>query len=430
MFQQRVEIIYGQLLEYPEYRAALETALNLSKDQINITEEYEKPSQYILIKVYTRIKGNAILAILDTGACMSVVTKPLAVALGLRWKPSTRTDVIAVDGKPQAVVGVVNDMPIVIADVQTFIPLQVINSTSKTLLLGTDWLDKYKADVLSSIRKLRFVSQGKTIEVDVVNVRDQTVKEPSPSNLCALWEQDDKAAEIEFYYDEVEKVCLHLAENSVEAKQVLNQLPTSVKRLLDQFKDVVAQHKDDVGRTNVLKHKINLVYPFPITARPKSFDPAMQKKMKQEVQDLLRRGIIHPSTSLYSASTSVMEKKDGTIRICSAPIGLNAATIDDGQPLPNMRELMDAIAGTKYYSSWDLISGFWQIEIEEEDKAKTAFSTLWGHYEYNVMPFRLKGAPATFQCLMIKVLGPYLYDFVMIYLDDIIIFSQTMNEHL
>jgi len=91
-------------------------ALNLSIDQVNIMEEYEKPPQYIPIKVYTRIKGNAILAILDTGACMSVATKPLAVALGLRWKPSTRKDVIAVDGKPQAIVGVVNDIPVVIAE--------------------------------------------------------------------------------------------------------------------------------------------------------------------------------------------------------------------------------------------------------------------------------------------------------------------------
>ncbi len=80
--------------------------------------------------------------------------------------------------------------------------------------------------------------------------------------------------------------------------------------------------------------------------------------MKQEIQDLLRRGIIHPSTSPYSISISVVEKKDGTIRICSTLIGLNAATIDDGQPLPNMKELMDAIAETKYYSSWDLISEF------------------------------------------------------------------------
>ena len=159
---------------------------------------------------------------------------------------------------------------------------------------------------------------------------------------------------------------------------------------------MVAQHKDDLGRTNVLKHKINLVHLFPITARPKSFDLAMQRKMKQEVQDLLRREIIRPSTSPYLASISVVEKKDRIIRICFAPIGLNAATIDDGQPLSNMRELMDAITGAKYYSSWDFISEFWQIEIEEGDKTKTAFSTSWGHYEYNVMPFGFKGASATF----------------------------------
>jgi len=155
----------------------------------------------------------------------------------------------------------------------------------------------------------------------------------------------------------------------------MNQLPTSIKRLLNQFKDVVAQHKDDLGRTNVLKHKISLVHLFLITARPKSFDLAMQRKIKQEIQDLLKRGIIRPNTSPYSASISVVEKKDGSIRICSAPIGLNAAMIDDRQPLPNIRELMDVIAGAKYYSSWDLISGFWQIEIEKGDKAKTVFST-------------------------------------------------------
>ncbi len=165
-------------------------------------------------------------------------------------------------------------------------------------------------------------------------------------------------------------------------------------------------------------------------AKPKSFELSMQRKMKQEIQNLLKRGIICPSISLYLASISVIEKKDRTIRICSAPINLNAATIDDGQPLPNMRELMDTIVGAKFYSSWNLISGFWQIEIEEGDKAKTAFSTFWRHYKYNVMPFRLKGTPTTFQHLMTKVLGSYLYDFVMVYLDDIIIFSQTMEEHL
>ena len=103
-------------MEYPEHRAILETALNLSKDQINITEEYERPLQYTLIKVYTRIKGNVILAILDTSACMSVVIKPLAIVLGLKWKPFIRNDIIAVNGKPQAAVEVVDGIPVVIAE--------------------------------------------------------------------------------------------------------------------------------------------------------------------------------------------------------------------------------------------------------------------------------------------------------------------------
>ncbi len=109
------------------------------------------------------------------------------------------------------------------------------------------------------------------------------VKKTTSSNLYVLWEQDDEAAKIEFYYDKVEKVCLHLAENPMEAKQVLNQLPTLVKRLLDQFRDMVVQHKDDLEWTNVLKHKINLIHLFLITAKPKSFESAMQKKMKQKI---------------------------------------------------------------------------------------------------------------------------------------------------
>ena len=92
----------------------------------------------------------------------------------------------------------------------------------------------------------------------------------------------------------------------------------------------------------------------------------------------------------------MVKKKDRTIWICSALIGLNVATIDDGQSLPNMRELIDAIAEAKFYSLWDLISGFWQIEIKEDDKAKIAFLTLWEYYKYNIMPFRFKKAPATF----------------------------------
>ena len=81
----------------------------------------------------------------------------------------------------------------------------------------------------------------------MINARDQTVKDSTSNNLCALWELEEEMAEIKFYYDKVEDICFHLAENPVEAKLVMNQLPTSVKKLLNQFRDVIAQHKDDLG---------------------------------------------------------------------------------------------------------------------------------------------------------------------------------------
>ena len=135
---------------------------------------------------------------------------------------------------------------------------------------------------------------------------------------------------------------------------------------------MIAQNSNDLGQTNVFKYKINLIHPFPITAKPKTFDLRMQRKMKQEIQDLLRKRIIHSNNSPYSASISVVEKKDGTIRICSALIGLNAVIINNEQSLSNMKKLLDAIAGIKFYFSWDFISRFWQIEIKRQ---KMAFST-------------------------------------------------------
>ena len=114
---------------------------------------------------------------------------------------------------------------------------------------------------------------------------DQQCKcqKPQKSNLYTLWKLNEDNIEIEFYYDKIEKVYLHLAENLIETKQVLNQLSTLVKRLLEQFKNVVAQNSNDLGQTNVLKHKINLVHPFSITAKPKTFDLGIQRKIKQKI---------------------------------------------------------------------------------------------------------------------------------------------------
>ena len=109
---------------------------------------------------------------------------------------------------------------------------------------------------------------------------------------------------------------------------------------------------------------------------------------------------------------------------------MNKATIKDKYPLPRIDDTIDALHGAKYFSTLDLFSGYWQIEIEEKDKHKTAFICEYGQYEFNRMPFGLTNAPGTFQRLMNKILKPVLYKSALVYLDDIIIYSKTIENHI
>src|SRR6266498_4792610 len=138
-------------------------------------DEYEREIEHISAKVYTQIKGNTILAIIDSGAGTSVITKPLAVALGLGWKPTNRRDMVTIDGQKQGIIGELDEVDVYIADARTTIKMYMMGSTTKTLLLEVNWITKYKADILESTKKLRFVYQGKLMKVDLFTQRSPAV---------------------------------------------------------------------------------------------------------------------------------------------------------------------------------------------------------------------------------------------------------------
>jgi len=177
------------------------------------------------------------------------------------------------------------------------------------------------------------------------------------------------------------------------------------ENIILKYKEIIADDTKRLGRTHLIEHTIDLIHSFPIQTKKKPLDLSTRQWLKGEVEDMLRRGIIRPSNSPYATGISIAIKKDGFLRFCYAAIGLNYATIDDLYTIPNITELMDLLAGFEYCSIADLASGFWQIPVAERDRYKTAFRTPWGLYKFNIMPFRLKNAPATFQKLMIRVLG-------------------------
>ena len=144
---------------------------------------------------------------------------------------------------------------------------------------------------------------------------------------------------------------------------------------------------------------------------------------------MLKEGIIEPATSPWSSPIVLVNKKDKSLRLCVDYRKLNAVSEGDAYPMPHVDDLIDRLGQAKFISALDLSKGYWQVPIAEESKPKTAFITPFGLYQFHVMPFGLQGAPATFQRLMNRVLLGF-EDFSAAYLDDIIIFSETWNDHL
>ncbi|KAI3770484.1 hypothetical protein L6452_01618 [Arctium lappa] len=167
----------------------------------------------------------------------------------------------------------------------------------------------------------------------------------------------------------------------------------------------------------------------PIAWAPYRLAPSEMKELMSQLQELLDKGFIRPSTSPWGTPVLFVKKKDGTMRMCIDYRELNNVTINNRYPLPRIDDLFGQLQGACYFSKIDLRSGYHQLKVREEDVPKTAFRTRYGHYEFLVMPFGMTNALATFMDLMNRVCKPYLDKFIIVSIDDILIYSRTEKEH-
>jgi hypothetical protein len=228
-------------------------------------------------------------------------------------------------------------------------------------------------------------------------------------------------------------VCVMRVLDEYEPKEAtkLGTSPKCIKQVLEEFLDVMPDElPEDLPPKRRVDHAIEVMPEMaPPAKAPYRMNHEELKELKVQLEELLTKRYIKPSKSPYWASVLFVHKKDGTLRMCVDYKTLNKATVKNRYPLLHINDLFDRLSGAKVFSRIDLRSGYYQIQIAEGDEEKIACRTKYGSYEFLVMLFGFTNAPATFCTLMNDIFCEWLDDFVVVYIDDILIYNSSLEEH-
>ena len=200
-----------------------------------------------------------------------------------------------------------------------------------------------------------------------------------------------------------------------------------VAKLLIKHKSTFSESDDDLGRTGIIRHKIPTGSAQPIKQPLRRLPVHMNEEAEEQIQDMLKKDVIQLSSSHWASGIVMVQKKDGSKRFCVDYRRLNDVTLKDAYPLPRIDASLDQLSGAQWFSCLDLNAGYWQVEVEEQDRQKTAFASRQGLFEFKVMPFGLCNSPATFERLMETIQAGLNWKICLIYLDDIVT-GRTFEE--
>lgn len=390
-----------------------------------------------LIKFEGTLCGRPAVCLLDSGASANFVSSAFVRQHQLEIDGLQEQQPITLaDGSQQRAHGLLKDASLVLDTYLDRISFIALPLSGYDCILGMSWLEEKDPHISWREKTVSFshggnhhvlhpvTSFGLLTEVELKRV---IRKRQVASVLLVRWESDEQGDS----QDTTTSVNSLAAVTSDPPSAGVTAKDTARAVTLKEFGDVFPKElPPGLPPSRDIDHKIELTPGATPPSRPTyRMSPTELDELKKQLDDLIKAGFVRPSKSPFGAPVLFVKKKDGSMRMCIDYRALNGVTIKNSYPLPRIDELFDRLHGAKVFSKIDLRSGYHQIRIAEGDAPKTAFRTRYGHFEFLVLPFGLTNAPATFMHLMHQIFRPFLDRFVLVFLDDILIYSRNLEEH-
>ena len=367
-----------------------------NKDQYNIVYDKMGGRPSVIIGINNYFKN----CLLDTGARMNVIDSSIIKEIGNPGLEKHGDKIWCANGSPLKTLGRIK-LKINIGSREENIVFVVVENVSPSIIGGINLLRRFDIKLVKVIENKSEIATALFDNIEICNIEAKFGKKTSD--------------ELRFKRT-IELVGLRCG----------NKLYEVIKRNAEVF----MIDKWDIGKTNLLKHEIKTVE-GPIHLNPRRQPAHLEEKIEEAIKNLEENGIIRKCDSPWNTPlVCVWKKEKNDIRLCLDFRSLNKMTERQIFPMPNIEQMLDSLNGSMYFSTIDLGSAYYQVELTKNSQEKTAFSTRSGQFCFNRMPFGIAAAPATFQKLMNMVLGKLLWKIAIVYLDDILIFSKDKDDHI
>ncbi|CAL8120747.1 unnamed protein product [Prunus armeniaca] len=392
----------------------------------------EEGQRHSIFRSLCSIKNKVCDVIVDNGSCENFVSKKLVEYLQLSTEPHVSPYSLGwVKKGPSVRVAETCRVPLSIGKhYRDEILCDVIDMDACHILLGRPWQFDVDATFKGRDNVILFSWNNQKIAMATTQPAKQSVEPKTRSSsfltlIRSEQELNEAVKEAECFCPLVLKLLLKIGGGE-------GDIPQDVQHILNQFQELLSENlPNELPPMRDIQHRIDLVPGASLPNLPHyRMSPKENDILREQIEELLWKGFIWESLSPCAVSVLLVPKKDKTWRMCVDSRAINKITVKYRFPIPRLEDMLDVLGGSRVFSKIDLRSGYHQIRIRPGDEWKTAFKSKDGLFEWLVMPFGLSNAPSTFMRLMNQVLRPFIGSFVVVYFDDILIYSTTKEEHL